>query len=210
MPAPTDPASTRWQLTWKPQPPPGFTLPSGITRSFIDTPGGNLELLSALPSKSTSYPTSSVPPFSARPPSPNPLNQTPAFKNPILFAHGGFGSAAVYIPWLLHLSSHGYSCHAISVRGHGHSYDPGFIKMVFLTSANSLAEDVAAGVAHLEKEYCAPTSETAHGHGQDGFRSKVVLCGHSSGGGLVQMACDQELAKVKALVLLAGTPSSGA
>lgn len=79
--------------------------------------------------------------------------------------------------------------------------------MVFMTSATSLAEDVAAGVAHLEKVYCH--SDDHKKHGKDGYRGEVVLCGHSSGGGLVQMVCDQEMAKVKALVLLAGTPSFG-
>lgn len=59
-----------------------------------------------------------------------------------------------------------------------------------------LATDIAAGIAHLETQY--------------GRKGDVVLVGHSSGGGLVQMVCDQELAKVKALVLLAGTPSFGA
>lgn len=208
MPPPKDPASTRWTLTWTPQPPPTLDLPSGITRSFIDTPNGKLELLSALPSRSTSYPTSGVPPFPNRPSSPNPMHQTPAFRNPILFVHGGFGCAAVYVPWMLHLASRGYSCHAISLRGHGHSWDPGFAKMVFTTTATSLAGDVAAGVAYLEKEFRPSDNHTKHG--KDGYRGEVVLCGHSSGGGLVQMVCDQELAKVKALVLLAGTPSFGA
>lgn len=68
--------------------------------------------------------------------------------------------------------------------------------MVFLTTAYTLATDVAAGVAHLEKEY--------------GQKGEVVLAGHSSGGGLVQIVCDQELAHVRSLVLLAGTPSFGA
>lgn len=80
--------------------------------------------------------------------------------------------------------------------------------MVFTMTATSLAEDVAAGVAHLEKEFCPSNNHTKHG--KDGYRGEVVLCGHSSGGGLAQMVCDQELVKVKALVLLAGTPSFGA
>ena len=211
MPPPINPTSTRWQLTWKPQPPPVIELPPGVTRSFIETPNGKLELLSALPQKSIPYPTSGVPPFTTAPASPNPQHQTPAFKNPILFVHGGFGCAVIFVPWMLHLTSHGYRCHAISVRGHGQSWDPGYLKMVFATSATSLAEDVAAGVAYLEGRFWETGADkTKVKHVKDGYRGEVILCGHSSGGGLVQMVCDQELAKVKALVLLAGTPSFGA
>lgn len=68
--------------------------------------------------------------------------------------------------------------------------------MTVLTSAYTLATDVAAGVAYLEEKF--------------GAKGGVVLAGHSSGGGLVQMVCDRELAQVKALILVAGTPSFGA
>jgi len=175
MPAPKDPSSNRWILSWRPTIPPANPLPEGITRSFISTPSGALELLSAKP----------------------PSNSTSAaLQSPILFCHGGFGCAEVYVPWLQHLASRGYNAHAMSVRGHGHSWAPGFFRMTFLTTASTLATDVAAGVAYLEKEY--------------GKKGEVILAGHSSGGGLVQMVCDQELAEVKALILIAGTPSFGA
>jgi pimeloyl-ACP methyl ester carboxylesterase len=67
--------------------------------------------------------------------------------------------------------------------------------MAFLTTAYALATDICAGIAHLERQF--------------GEHGEVVLAGHSSGGGLVQIVCDQELARVHALALLAGTPSFG-
>lgn len=68
--------------------------------------------------------------------------------------------------------------------------------MAFLTTAYALATDIRAGIAHLETLF--------------GARGEVVLAGHSAGGGLVQIVCDQELARVQALALLAGIPSFGA
>ncbi|OBT54027.1 hypothetical protein VE04_06078 [Pseudogymnoascus sp. 24MN13] len=68
--------------------------------------------------------------------------------------------------------------------------------MALLTTAYALATDIRAGISHLETLFNA--------------RGEVVLVGHSAGGGLVQIVCDQELARVQALALLAGTPSFGA
>lgn len=170
--------SPLWNLQWTAPSPPYIPLPSTIKRIFIQGPAHShpsLELLSASPN-----------------PKPSSL---PAFKTPILFIHGGFGSASVYIPFLIHLSNLGYNCHALSLRGHGHSQQLGFLRMVFGTTADALALDVARGVEFLEQLF--------------GAKGEVVLCGHSSGGGLVQMCCDREYVRVKAVVLLAGTPSFG-
>ena len=174
MPAPETASSHRWTLSWKPSAPPPTPLPAGITRSFITTPTGPLELLSATP---------------------NPFPNTKVLQSPILFCHGGFGCAELFLPWLTLLAAHGYNVHALSIRGHGHSWAPSFMRMAFLTTAYALATDICAGIAHLERQF--------------GENGEVVLAGHSSGGGLVQIVCDQELARVHALALLAGTPSFG-
>lgn len=175
----TSALSPLWNLQWTAPSPPYIPLPDSIKRTFVQGPPPNhydLELLSAIPNKSPAEP--------------------PAFTSPILFVHGGFGSASVYIPFLLHLSHLGYSAHALSLRGHGHSTYPGYLKMVYWTTAEDLALDVARGVEFLEK--------------MSAGKGNVVLVGHSSGGGLVQMCCDREYVKAKALILLAGTPSFGA
>ncbi len=79
-----------------------------------------------------------------------------------------------------------------------------------MTTATALAEDIAAGVNHLEKEGIKRGGGLVVESERRGWgKGDVVLVGHSDGGGLVQVACDRELVKVKALVLLSGTPSFG-
>lgn len=114
----------RWSQT-----PSYILLPSHVDRSYINSPGGQLELLHARPS----------------------ADNAPR-KQPILFIHGGFGSAGVRLPWMTVLSqSYHYPCYAVSLRGHGASWDPGFLMMWALTTKAMLATDVVAAVEEVEK-----------------------------------------------------------
>lgn len=75
MPPPIVSNTDRWTLSYKPvntQPEP---LPKGIERIFIDSPGGKLEILSAVPKPDAIYHS----------------------KPPIFFQHGGFGCAQVWL-----------------------------------------------------------------------------------------------------------------
>jgi pimeloyl-ACP methyl ester carboxylesterase len=121
--------SLRWTRS------PQFTpLPPNITRKFVSTPSGDLEVLIAIsryqsqsgPSKATSRP-------------------------PILFVHGGFGHAAVWEPWMTYLSErYEGNLYAISLRAHGASWALSFIRMCMLTGLTELAEDVTAVLKDVE------------------------------------------------------------
>lgn len=116
-------------LQWRrpsPNPPLSSNLPEGITRSFIHTSSGPIELLTALPSKTSD-------------------NSKP----PLFFAHGGMGCAEVWLPYMQYFSARGYPCYAISYRGHGISWYPSFLRMYF-TTRHTIAEDLAAGVRYVE------------------------------------------------------------
>jgi pimeloyl-ACP methyl ester carboxylesterase len=126
---PFGPFTLQWR-TPSPNPPPGTPLPSGITRTYIPTPSGPLELLIALPSK----PSSST-------------------KPPLFFAHGGFGCASVWLSYMLFFSSRGYPCYAVSYRGHGGSWYPSFLGMYF-TSRGTIARDLVAGIEEVERLEC--------------------------------------------------------
>jgi pimeloyl-ACP methyl ester carboxylesterase len=180
MPRSISTTSDRWCLTFRTAVPANPPLPAGITRSYITTPSGHIELLSPYPGTSST-------------------TKKPA----LLFQHGGFGNAQVWIPFMQYFSSHGYPCHAISLRGHGQSWNPGYLRMVFWTSADQFAEDVVAGIKSVER-----LGPGGKGDGGEGV-GEVVLVGHSNGGGLVQMVCDRGLAEVGAVVLLSGTPNFG-
>ena len=147
-------------------------LPAAIARAYIETPSGNLELLYAEPADSN------------RP-----------RRTPIFFAHGGCGSAAVWIEWMAYLSqTHNIPCYAVSYRGHGASWYPNFFRMYF-TTKYTLARDLVAGMKFV----------------QDKEGREVVLCGHSSGGGLSQLLLSEEIGNitVKGLVLAGAIPGFG-
>jgi pimeloyl-ACP methyl ester carboxylesterase len=162
-----------WPLavSWTQQP-QLHPLPDSISRTFIQTPSGPLELLLTHPS------------------SPK------ANANPILLIHGGFGSASVWIPWLTYLSSHGYHAYALSLRGHGASWTPGFLSMWMFTSKYTLAPDLVAGIKHVESLHPS---------------QRVILGGHSSGGGLSQLVLSDPRfdVKVAGLALVAAIPPFG-
>ncbi|KAF1829452.1 alpha/beta-hydrolase [Decorospora gaudefroyi] len=123
---PFGPFTLQWR-TPSPNPPPPSPLPNGITRTYINTPGGPLELLCALPAT----------------PSPRP-------KPPLFFAHGGFGCAAVWHAYMTFFAARGYACYAISYRGHGASWYPSFWALFFSGRA-AMAQDLVAGVREVER-----------------------------------------------------------
>ncbi|KAF2428921.1 alpha/beta-hydrolase [Tothia fuscella] len=151
---------------------PPLALPPSITRTFIPSPNGQLELLSAEP----------------------PKNTTPR-KTPLFFAHGGCGSAAVWIEYMSYLAqNHNIPCYAVSYRGHGASWSPWFLNMYF-TTKRAFAEDLIEGVRFVrEKE------------GRD-----VVLAAHSAGGALSQYALSEGIGdvRVEGLALLGAIPAYG-
>lgn len=69
-------------------------LPNGVIREFVHTPSGDLELLCAEPSQ--------------------PQQQR---KTPIFFAHGGCGSAYVWLEWMQYFAlRHDVPCYAVSLH----------------------------------------------------------------------------------------------
>jgi pimeloyl-ACP methyl ester carboxylesterase len=166
-----------------PTPPHPVDLPAHISRHYIPTPLGTLELLSAQPSPSTSStPTS--------------------YKKAILFQHGGFGHAAVWLPFLSFFPQHGYPCYAISMRGHGASWKPSFFNLVWRYGKGSMAQDLKAGVEFVRQF-------EAEKRGGEIPEEDLVLVGHSAGGGLAQWFLSEGMGSVGGLVILAGFPNSG-
>ncbi|KAK3997089.1 Alpha/Beta hydrolase protein [Cladorrhinum sp. PSN332] len=147
------------------------SLPPGITRHFIPTPSGNIEILYAAPSK------------------PRPENASPIF-----LVHGGMGGAWVWLEYLTYLSAQGIPVYALSLRGHGNSWHPSYLRMLFFTTKHMLATDAVAGMEWVQS--------------REGGR-EVVYVGHSSGGGLGQYILSRQMIKVKALVLAAAVPGFG-
>lgn len=153
-----------------------ISLSDCIQRQFIQTSSGRLELLVAAP-KTNTQPR----------------------KQPIFFAHGGCGGAAVWLEWMEYFSQeHDIPCYAVSYRGHGSSWYPGYLRMYF-TSKWTLGADLVSGIKHVERVESEKTGEDV----------KVVLVGHSSGGGLSQMILDSGDVQVSALALVAAIPIFG-
>jgi pimeloyl-ACP methyl ester carboxylesterase len=165
-----------FSLRWT-QSPAFHPLPSSVNRTFVKTRSGNIELLVSSPS-SESYPPTGI------------------SKPPVLFVHGGFGQASVWLPWMTYLHSKHYdgTTYAVSIRGHGASWTPGFWQMCALATKDVLATDVVAAIKEIER--------------REGGK-KVVLVGHSSGGGLSQLILSNGLAKAQGLALVAAIPNFG-
>ncbi|CAM1509072.1 Fc.00g028110.m01.CDS01 [Cosmosporella sp. VM-42] len=143
-------------------------VPDGLKRHFIDTPLGSIEILSAQPSTKAQGP-------------------------PIFFCHGGMGGAWVWTEYMQYLSARGVPCYAISLRGHGNSWHPSYLRMVYGTTRGALSDDLVAGIRWV----------------QERENSEVVLVGHSSGGGLSQGVLGQGDVSVKGLALLGAVPAYG-
>ncbi|KAF8460542.1 Alpha/Beta hydrolase protein [Kalaharituber pfeilii] len=141
----------------------------GVMRTWVPTPGGNLELLYSLPHSSRS-----------------------SWKPALLFIHGGFEQASCFINFLPCFSHSpppeqelfgGHPCFAISLRGHGNSYQPGFLRMYF-TSKYQLTQDICAAIKYICTDPALLGAETP----PELFRlpPEIILFGHASGGGLAQ------------------------
>ncbi|KAJ8456350.1 hypothetical protein ONZ45_g18757 [Pleurotus djamor] len=155
-----------------------YPLPPGLVRGHIDGPGGKLELIIAEP----------------------PSTYTGPRKRPVFFSHGGFGFAGEWAEWMAYLSQvHNIPCYAVSLRGHGFSWHPSYIRMVFFTTKRTLANDLVAGIKWAEKRERSLTDREV----------EVVLVGHSSGGGLAQIILDAGDVTVAGLVLAASIPCYG-
>ncbi|KAF2677179.1 hypothetical protein K458DRAFT_492057 [Lentithecium fluviatile CBS 122367] len=139
-------------------------------------PIGPVELLSAIPSQQS-----------------NP-SQAPLF-----FAHGGFGCAEIWILYMQFVES-GIPCYAVSYRGHGKSWYPGFWQLCFMRR-HSMAEDLTAGVKHVEK---------IEGE-RRGVQEKVRVIpeAHSTGGALSQYALSRGMIKVHSYCMFAAVPGFG-
>ncbi|KAK0106284.1 hypothetical protein ONS96_003924 [Cadophora gregata f. sp. sojae] len=182
-------------------------LPPYITRHYIPTPLGTLELLAAEPP--------------ASPDSPNLPR-----KKAILFQHGGFGSASVFLPFLTYFSqTHHHPSYALSLRGHGASWTPSFLRMVWGYPKGAFAADLLAGVRFVrgleegrrgrtggkegEGENVDMDCEgNGEGEGEE-EEENLVLVGHSAGGGLTQFVLSEGLVRVGGYVCLAGFPGFG-
>lgn len=152
--------------------------PPGTGRHYLPTPTGYLELLYALPHHATLE---------------SPVDDT--WKAPVLFLHGGFGSANCYSNFLPWFAARGHPAYSLSVRGHGRSWRPSYWALYF-TSKKAFAEDLAAALKFIRERHpnAGPTA----------------LVGHSAGGGLSQYLIGQGKADgVGKLVILAGFPSFG-
>ncbi|KAG8740018.1 hypothetical protein FRC12_016135 [Ceratobasidium sp. 428] len=152
--------------------------PPSTSRLYLSTPSGPLELLYALPNgASISSPTD------------------PSWKNPILFQHGGFGSANCYANFLPWFAARGYPAYSLSLRGHGRSWYPGYWAMAW-TPKSVLADDVVAALTYIQKR-----------HPQAG---PMALVGHSAGGGLSQHLIDSGKGSgIGKLAIIAGFPCYG-
>lgn len=158
--------SYRW-LYWTRPSGPAEPTPDGIERNWVDTPGGSIEILSAQP-------------------------KTPRGP-PLFFMHGAQGSATVWTEYMQFFAAHGVACYAISVRGHGESWHPTFLRMIYFTTRRMIGDDLVAGIRWV----------------QDREKSEVVLVGHSSGGGLAQDILSRGEVSVRGLVLLGAVPVFG-
>lgn len=172
---PFGPSTLQWHMP-SPNPPLPTAPPLGISRSHIGTASGPLELLTALPRTATTS------------------------KPPLFFAQGGFGCASVWLSYLSYFSSHGFPCYALSYRGHGGSWYPGFWAMYF-TTRHAIGEDLVAGIKEVERlEMARRKSEEKIG---------VVVIAHSAGGALSQYVLGRGIVRVQAFFILAAVPGFG-
>ncbi|KAK5046698.1 hypothetical protein LTR84_007459 [Exophiala bonariae] len=129
-------------------------LPPHIVRNYVQTPNGNLELLSSKPDVKSAG-------LSSR-------------KQPIFFVHGGEGSGSVWFEWMEHLStSYNATTYAYSLRCHGASYSVPYWKMVWGTSLDDLASDLVACIQDVREREGQDPIIVAHSSG--GGLSQYVL-----------------------------------
>lgn len=154
-------------LRWRSQPPQFRPLPEHIERVFVTTSSGDLELLIS------------------RPKEPSDHGSSP----PVFFAHGGYGSAGVWIEWMDHLHRSGYQgvLYAYSLRNHGASYPVPSFHMVWGTPLDAFADDLLACIEYAQRD--------ARSH-------YLAVVGHSSGPGLLQYLLANSRLQARALCLV--------
>lgn len=155
-------------LKWSLPSGPVSAPPEGVDRVFIPTPEGVLDIHFAQPNSPTSRP-------------------------PLLFIHGGFGSALCYRYYLPFFAANGYPAYSVSLRGHGDSFNPGYWKMYF-APRQKFAIDACWAIKYVKVNH--------------GGASPVVV-GHSAGGGLIQYILSSKQEDVRDVVLLAPIPGYG-
>lgn len=166
-----------------------------LSRSWVATPHGRLELLSATPPG----PSRLSPPTSTTPSPPHPPSPRNDALAPIVCLHGGFHSASCFHRLLPDLAARGIPAYALSFPAHGESHHLPLFKHLTL-SKHELAEDAARALAHVRALHPS--------------RPPPVLLGHSAGGGIAQLVLDGQRGRstdssVSGLILLAAFPASG-
>ena len=172
--------ASRHTLRWSAQPNkyiPESELPPNITRQFVHTPEGPLEVLVAEP----------------------PVKQERR-AHALFFQHGAFGCASVWLLYATYFSQLGYPCYAFSLRGHGASWVPGIVKFWWTTKA-TLALDLVAGIEwaraeEMRKRGTDNASIVLVGHSMGGGLVQytlsqelvtvtgLILCGAAPGSGM--------------------------
>jgi pimeloyl-ACP methyl ester carboxylesterase len=101
---------------------------------------------------------------------------------------------------MLFFSKRGYPCYAVSYRGHGKSWYPGFWQMYF-TSRGAIGKDLVAGMEEAER------MEGERRNSEE--RIRMVLISHSAGGALSQYVMSRGLVKAQGFCMFAAVPGFG-
>lgn len=141
--------SYQWLYFTRPSGPPS-PVPEGLERHWVNTPEGQIELLSNKPS------------VTSRIDGP-----------PIVFCHGGMGCAWVWTEYMRYLAARGVQCYAISLRGHGASWHPSYFRMSFATPRSALASDLVAAIEWVQER--EKSEVMLVGHSSGGGLSQGVL-----------------------------------
>jgi len=104
--------------------------------------------------------------------------------------------------FLKFFAAEGYPCYAFSIRGHGHSYKPGYWTLSFMTTLDMLVQDVILGVEYVHSKHKNDIPMRQGG-------GRPVIVAHSNGGSLTQRMLSEYQVKCTGLVLLAAIPTFG-
>ena len=174
-----------YELLWCRQVPPPTAAPlrANFKRKMLGDEGRQLELIFSLAQKIEGR---------RRP--------------PILFVHGAFGSATVWREYMGYFTERGYSCYAVSLRGHGESFKPQIFKM-HRTGMKKFSKDVRAAYDYVVGIECKDIVGSVADHDDD--VNLPVVIGHASGAGLLQYMLSKRLIAVRALIMCAPVPGNG-
>jgi pimeloyl-ACP methyl ester carboxylesterase len=99
-----------------------------------------------------------------------------------------------------YFSARGYACYALSYRGHGGSWYPGFLGMYF-TTRGAIAGDLVCGIKEVER--------LEQERRKVDEKVRVVLIAHSAGAALGQYVLSKGMVNVSGFCILAGVPGFG-